>query len=320
MPMEHNTFSNTFYKLDKLWTRKRKHFNYERAIFDDDGIPSNFIPKIIQEQLRETHLDSGNIFRYFMNRYSTITKFVFQEQAMYIYDHRQSDYLPKNNAELQKLSDFLHMCIYPLFPRETQKRLKKYHMISCCFVIWFFGTPNFFVSTCLLPTRPTKAKHKVMKQEHNLYKSSCFSQDKQIPQLQASVHCALSVLETQLGVSLEKLNAHDIHPTISAHLTEEKLGKNKYKRMLKHYQQYQKTKQKLDHLVRTSQFKQNEKGVHRSNGTFIPFKQQCIEKEELSEDGDDVVTAPQPPPAPPVLAIPDSWEDLDDDSEDAEWV
>ena len=90
--------------------------------------------------------------------------------------------------------------------------------------------------------------------------------------------------------------------------------------MLKHYQQYQKTKQKLDHLVRTSQFKQNEKGVHRSNGTFIPFKQQCIEKEELSEDGDDVVTAPQPPPAPPVLAIPDSWEDLDEDSEDAEWV
>ena len=116
------------------------------------------------------------------------------------------------------------------------------------------------------------------------------------------------------------LNAHDIQPTISAHLAEEKLGKNKYKRMLKHYQQYQKTKQKLDHLVRTSQFKQNEKGVHRSNGTFIPFKRQCIEKEELSEDGDDVVTAPQPPPAPPVPSIPDSWEDLDDDSEDAEWV
>ena len=89
--------------------------------------------------------------------------------------------------------------------------------------------------------------------------------------------------------------------------------------MLKHYQQYQKTKQKLDHLVRTSQFKQNEKGVHRSNGTFVPFKQQYKEKEELSEDEGDVVTAPQPPPAPPVQLIPDSWEDLDD-SEDAEWV
>ena len=304
--MDATSFSNRFYKLDKLWSKQRKHFNYERNIFMDDGNPSNFIAKVIHERLRA--IQDKDLIRYFAQKHASNQAFVFQDSCMYIYDHRPSDFLPKNNTELEKLSYFMHTCLYPLFSSEIQKRIKKHHEIACCFVIWFLCSPDFYSPTsCLLSKKPKVIK-KETKQQHNTYKTTSHSEEKRIPQLQNEVQLCLKEIETILNVSVQNLNAHDIHPTISTYLTENYLGKNQYKKALKLYQHYQKEKQRLDSLIRVVQFKQNEQGIHRSNGTFVPFK-------ELKPDSQEEPPPQTPSPSPESLPvdIPDCWEDLDDE-------
>lgn len=307
--MDSISFSNRFYKLDKLWSKQRKHFNYERNIFTDDGNPSNFIAKTIHERLRE--IQEKEIIHYFAQKHASDQAFVFQDSCMYIYDHRPSDFLPKNNTELEKLSYFMHTCLYPLFTKEIQNRIKKHHGIACCFMIWFLCTPHFYSPTFCLLSRKPKIIKKESKQQHNTYKTTSHSEEKRIPQLQNEVQFCLTEIETILNVKLQNLNAHEIHPTISTYLTENYLGKNKYKKALKQYQHYQKEKQRLDSLIRVVQFKQNEQGIHRSNGTFVPFK----ELKHKNNDSPEEDQTPCPPPPPILLEndIPDCWEDLDDE-------
>lgn len=304
--MDSTSFSNRFYKVDKLWSKQRKHYNYERNIFLNDGTPSNFIAKVIHEKLRDN--PEKDIIQYFAQKHAFNQAFMFKDSCMYIYDHRQRDFLPKNNIELEKLSYFMHTCIYPLFSNEIKKRIKPHHETACCFMIWFLCTPEFYSPTCRLLSKKPKKVIRVLKQQHNTYKTTSHSEEKMIPGLRNEIKKYISELEILLNISLQNYNAHDIHVIISKYLNEEYLGKNKYKKTLKKYQHYQKEKQKLDSFIRIVLFKQNEQGIHRCNGTFVPFK-------KLKQKDDEHEEEPQTPPPPQILStidIPDSWEDLDE--------
>ena len=82
---------------------------------------------------------------------------------------------------------------------------------------------------------------------------------------------------------------------------------NNYSNVVQLNTSYQKEKQKLDSFIRIVQFKQNEQGIHRCNGTFVPFKELKQKDDEHEEKHEK-----EPPQILSTIEIPDSWEDLDE--------
>jgi len=124
----------------------------------------------------------------------------------------------------------------------------------------------------------------------------------------------LEKLEKDLDVVLKNEDNFVIHKRISENMTERILGSNKYKKVNKFYQEYQKEKLKLTKIVKDARVKTNWSGMLLDDGRVVEFKtvrpasmtshvkpQKAAAEEEEEEEEE----------------APDNWEDVNlDDLED----
>lgn len=131
-----------------------------------------------------------------------------------------------------------------------------------------------------------------------------------IPSLEKSVDEKLSALTSLLEISFDdSASSFEIHGRIEDKMTEQKLGKNKHKRCLKLYQSYRKENKKLTSLKNVTNYKKTASGIHRNNGTFVPFKQKVVVPEMEMEERDLEVVIEEAD-AVDTDDVPDDWESL----------
>jgi hypothetical protein len=65
-------------------------------------------------------------------------------QQIWIYDMRQSDTLPKSQADTQRLYGFVEKLLKSWFDVQEKDYLFQNVHIATCFFVWYFTKPNFF--------------------------------------------------------------------------------------------------------------------------------------------------------------------------------
>ena len=133
----------------------------------------------------------------------------------------------------------------------------------------------------------------------------------------------IQTLEADLGVKFEKRDGNfEIHRKVSDKMRESLLGKNKYKKAHKVYQEYQKEKLKLMNALEGMKAKSNFAGIELDNGNVVTFKKVRTQTESSSVKAAEEVRLPEVSQRAPKEeaagegVIADSWEDIPDDWED----
>lgn len=283
------SFYNLYPKLDPIWKKQANRRTHMDATFTEYGKIHNDVANIMCKTFNELH-EKNNLLRTFQNQSFIVQSqlFEFHDSAMFIYESNSYDHLPKSN-HMKYLNEFISNIVLPLFTRTEQSYLKKYFNFTSCFFVWFLCTPQFFYANkskiwdcCLLQKRRIIHNQNPSKQTKNKIKTISYGEDTIIPALEKSVQEKLSNMASLLNLSFEEtVSSFEIHARITREMTEENLGKNKYKKGLKLYQAYEKEHKKLVSLKNITYFKKNESGIHRSNGTFVPFKQKKIVPTEI---------------------------------------
>lgn len=316
------SFYNLYPKLAPVWSKQANRRDSTTASFLDHGKIHNDVAKIMCQKFKNIH-ETGNLVHAFRTQWmkQKTPPFEFHDNSMFIYEFTPYDCLPKS-SHMNQLNQFMLHVVLPLFPPKDKSYLKKHFNFSSCFFVWFLCTPQFFYANhskswecCLLKKKRMEIAPTPQKQAKNQVKTTSHSEDTMIPSLEKSVDEKLSALTSLLEISFdESVSSFEIHGRVTNEMTEQKLGKNKYKRCLKLYQSYQKEHKKLTSLKNVTNYKKMESGIHRSNGTFVPFKQKVVVPEMEMEERDlevvieevDVVDAA----AADAVDVPDDWESL----------
>ena len=311
------SFYKLYPKLDATWTKQVNRKNYATSEFLEHGKIHNDVAKIMCSTFKALH-EKGNLIQVFRDQCAKqkITTFEFHDHSFYIYEPTSSyDKLPKSN-HMQHLNEFMLRVVIPLFDRKDKAYLKKHFNFSTCFLVWFLCSPQFFYANptktwecCLLKKKRVSIATSPLKQSKNQVKTTSHSEDTMIPTLEKSVDEKRTLLTSLLDLTFdESSSSFEIHARITHEMTEANLGKNKYKKCLKLYQSYQKESKKLASLKNITHYKKKESGIHRSNGTFVPFKQKAVVPETMEPNE---VVSEESESESETDEVPDDWESLE---------
>lgn len=133
----------TFYKLVEKWDKKVGARNFESSCWTSTTVdkrePIHNVAYLMSEKLR---LHSSNMFHK-LTELSCDCQGTINQQ-IWIYDMRQSDNLPKSQADTQRLYGFVERLVKSWFDAQEKDYLLKHCHITTCFFVWYFTKPEFF--------------------------------------------------------------------------------------------------------------------------------------------------------------------------------
>ena len=334
--MEISGFASLHFKVGKiLENRFKTKMNFARIKYSTKN-PIEKVACVLNAFLIYEHNKHGNVFNYMKTICDENEVKLTDDGRYWIYDSRKHDNLPKNTQELNKFTKFVTKLIDNSgMSKEDVDCLKKniYHTSSI--LIMFLTIERYYykdVEISKLSELRFKGKWtvnlifkepiQVVKKErleHNKYRTESFLDVNVIPKQEKKVAEMLEKLEKDLDVALKNEDNFVIHKRISENMTERILGSNKYKKVNKFYQEYQKEKLKLAKIVKDARVKTNWVGsMLLDDGSTIEFKkvrpvsmtshvkpQKAAAEEEEEEEEE----------------APDNWEDvnLDDFEDNTAW-
>ena len=144
----------TFYKLADKWDKKVGARNSESKCWTMSPIDKQDPIQLVASMLsHELGRDPTTMARRFgelaagrsKSPNTTVECQLTPTDQVWIYDMRQSDALPKSQADTERLYRFVRTLISQWFSAESERYLieKNIH-ISVCFFVWYFTKPNFF--------------------------------------------------------------------------------------------------------------------------------------------------------------------------------
>jgi len=135
-------FPRTFYKLAIKWNTKICDLGSRELGLNKKWSSSEPIYKIAY--MMSAMFGSMENIAEQMRDLSSQVVFVSETEQVWIYDHRQSDSLPKSNADSQRLYDFVRILVTKWFNRDDANYLLDHNHITTCFFVWYFTTPDLF--------------------------------------------------------------------------------------------------------------------------------------------------------------------------------
>lgn len=326
-------FQNLYSRLNKMWLKKSERRDFTSDCFKvpyNDVVfnTANMLNTLFKEMNNETSILVALNKKWIKYRSTQIYDVVFKDNMFWFYDMRKSDSCPRTQNDYERAGNFMDFIIEHFVSNEEDKiYLRKNMNISTSFMIWYFTTPNYYYidnitkHSCrhgnvktwkqvLYNKKPKEIKH-FEKKEYNKYKNMSFLDESKIPNQQKKVNQMFAHLEKELGVSLIKGDNYVNHSRISDLLKESRLGANKYKRLNKYYQEYQKENKKLISLVDATKLKKNFVAFEREDGKLVTFKQIRPKNEKNTEEAvveevAEVTTATGG--AAEEVDVPDDWE------------
>lgn len=133
----------TFYKLADKWNKKVGVMNYESKCWTmssvDNRDPIHKVAYLMSEKLGSQPLDMFHkLVALSPDCQGT------PSQQVWIYDMRQSDTLPKSQADTQRLYGFVDKLLKSWFDGQERNYLFQNVHIAVCFFVWYFTKPDFF--------------------------------------------------------------------------------------------------------------------------------------------------------------------------------
>lgn len=248
--------------------------------------------------------------------------------AIWIYDMRKSDSLPRTNQDMERLYKFVRMFVTGHFDVETKNYLLKHEHISVCFFIWFFTTPDFYYRTkdirqtsrygiqkcwsrTLLDKEPKvvvskQACCKVVERGNVHQKVLLGKVTEQKKNIETKITELIGGEHPEYILELEWQDAYDVHKKISDCMkmnSKVYINGKKGKKLQKLYQDYQKIAEKA---------RNTEHGI-KSAEAVLQAKNKAVEFNK-SETPEEVAQEEENPAGPAeaemVEDVPESWEDL----------
>lgn len=318
-------FIGTYMKVYRVMKHKfdGSKLNYSNTTF----IRDNKIGKVfcmMNEAFKAHHERHGNLQNYILSIGIEGVK-TNNEGKLWIYDSRKSDKMPKNDKEYERFVSFMDTLVKSMFNERDGQYLCENMNIVASFFLLFTTTPGFYLSdkklglakmnknakwTCIVIFKEPVVVVKKQRLEHNNYKTESHNDVSRIPKLKARVSELACALEEALDIKFEKSDGNfEIHRKVSGNMSESILGSNKYKKVHKMYQEYQKEKQKMLVAIEGMKTSTNFAGVELENGNVVTFKKvrQQSTKKSVEKAAEEVVQE---------TSTTDSWEDIPDDWED----
>ena len=137
---------NTFNKLTAFWNTKIGNRDHTANIFYNTNAkePKTHVPFILMSAFNRIHTEYGDMVCVFKNINPSEIKVDNDQEALWIYTMRQSDALPRNTQDMERVFVFVRMFMEQHLDTESYVYLMKHINIAVCFFVWFFTTPNFF--------------------------------------------------------------------------------------------------------------------------------------------------------------------------------
>lgn len=334
-----NDFNTTYSKVSRTMKHKFEgsRMNYSNTVFHRD----NKIGKVfsmMNEAFKTKHESHGNILNYIMSLSMEGLK-TSPEGKLWVYDSRKCDVMPKNDKEYDRFVLFMTTLIKSTFIEKDAHYLCENINIAASFFVMFVTTRGFYISNkklsvakmnktakweCFVTFKEPVVITQKQRLEHNNYKGESHNDVSRIPKLKARVDEMRHTLEVELEVKFGKYDGNfEIHRKVSDKLNESVLGKNKFKKMNKLYQDYQKEKLKLANAMEGMKAQSNFAGVELENGNVVTFKKvrtssktkTTSKKTQTAAEDEEESEPPKKEQESEPLAenwedmIPDDWED-----------
>ena len=331
-----NDFIATYSKVSRTMKHKFEgsKMNYSNTVFHRD----NKIGKIfsmMNEAFKIQHERHGNILNCIMSLSMEGIK-TNPEGKLWMYDSRKSDKMPKNDKEYDRFASFMTTLVKSIFDEKDAHYICENINIAASFFIMFPTIPGFYISNKKLAIAKLNKTAKwecfvifkepvviVQKQrlEHNNYRNESHNDVSRIPKLKERVNELMRTLEVDLDITFGKYDGNfEIHHKVSKKLSESVLGKNKYKKTHKIYQDFQKEKQKLTAAMEGMKAKANFSGIELDNGNVVTFKKVRTQTTTTtSKKTQEAAAAEEEETTEPVIKnedVAENWEDIPDDWED----
>ena len=297
----------TFYKLTDKWDKKVGAMNYESKCWTmssvDNRDPIHKVAYLMSEKLGSQPLDMFHkLVALSPDCQGT------PSQQVWIYDMRQSDTLPKSQADTQRLYGFVDKLLKSWFDGQERNYLFQNVHIATCFFVWYFTKPNFFYKDNVMKQTTRYGIQRVwtplllgkkMKLQAPANASAPKSQlstttDALLPkQLQQQAKCqkdivALLDFTTLSNTSLEWEDPHRLHLKLSECManTDSGLSIKQNKKLQKIYHEYTTVTTKINKTME----KINK--AQRANARIVTQKKEPVWARELGT-----------PPASPTVLI-----------------
>ena len=132
----------TFYKLAPRWAGKVCELGSRELVLKKNWSSKEPIYKIAY-MMAGMFASTENIAEQIRNLSSEVI-FNSETGQIWIYEHRQSDSLPKSTADSQRLYGLVRVLVTKLFDRNEANYLLEHKHITTCFFVWYFTTPDVF--------------------------------------------------------------------------------------------------------------------------------------------------------------------------------
>ena len=142
------TMPQTFRKLSSSWDAKVGSRDHTAKIFvgTSQNDPIQHIPAILMALFNDLHEKSDMIKEIQATNPGSV-KLGDDNQTLWLYTMRQSDAMPKNSEELERLYAFVRMFTGKHLDAEAHSYVMKHIHISVSFFVWFFTKKNFYYYT-----------------------------------------------------------------------------------------------------------------------------------------------------------------------------
>ena len=142
------TMPQTFRKLSSSWDAKVGSRDHTAKIFvgTSQNDPIQHIPAILMALFNDLHEKSDMINEIQATNPGSV-KLGDDNQTVWLYTMRQTDAMPKNSEELERLYAFVRMFTGNHLDTEAHSYVMKHIHISVSFFVWFFTKKDFYYYT-----------------------------------------------------------------------------------------------------------------------------------------------------------------------------
>ena len=142
------TMPQTFRKLSSSWDAKVGLRDHTAKIFvgTSQNDPIQHIPAILMALFNDLHEKSDMIKEIQATNPGSV-KLGDDNQSLWLYTMRQTDAMPKNSEELERLYAFVRLFTGKHLDAEAHSYVMKHIHISVSFFVWFFTKKNFYYYT-----------------------------------------------------------------------------------------------------------------------------------------------------------------------------
>lgn len=346
--VQYSSFLSSYRNASEVWKRRAQGRNSDKVKYvNHNGDVVLKVAHILNTCLNENR-DIVQKLKdaWTMNKTKQIHDVVFDDQNLgfWFYEQRKTDIMPKNQKEVDRISNFVDFMI-DVFMKEspdTQAYLRRFMSVSCCFVLWCLTTPRYFHNkltyntyknktrllwiNVVLPKKPqpqpSSSKSKQLgKTESSVstnniqYVSESHINSCVIPKKKEEISTLLKSLEEGLGLKKLTLgmSQYELHKMVSEKLILANLSSKQKKKMNKIYQTYQIENQKLCKMAeasRDSEVLRAQGGVELEDGRRIVMKQVHIRPSPSKSQEEEHDDESMPTENNEQEEVPESWEDM----------